>query len=48
MIAGIAVLATGYATRDTLSAGARPYTYVAVMAIGAMVVIIGALIRRDS
>jgi hypothetical protein len=47
MLGGIGVMAIGYTEPTLIGHGARPYAYLSVMAIGAMLTIFGALMWRD-
>ena len=48
MLIGLAVGIVGYAERSLVGGGARPYAYVSVLAVGAMMVLWGLLLWRDS
>lgn len=48
IIVGIGVLIIGYLEPSLVGRGSRPYAYISVMAVGAMMVIGGALLWRDS
>lgn len=48
IISGIGVLIVGYLEPSLIGHGSRPYAYISVMAVGAMMVIGGALLWRDS
>jgi len=47
LLGGIGVVATGYTEPTIIGRGTRPYAYVSVMAVGAILVILGALLWRD-
>jgi hypothetical protein len=47
IIVGIAVLVAGYLDPSWIGRGSRPYAYISVMAVGAMMVIAGALLWTD-
>ncbi len=47
IVAGIGVMAIGYIEPTIIGRGARPYAYVSVMAVGAMLIIAGTLLWRD-
>ena len=47
IVGGIGVMAMGYAEFSIIGRGARPYAYVSVMAVGAILAILGALMLRD-
>ena len=47
MLGVIGVLAMGYIDPPLIGRGARPYAYVSVMAVGAMLIIAGGLLWRD-
>jgi hypothetical protein len=47
MVIGVGVIGIGYAEPTLVGQGARPYAYVSVMAVGAMLAIFGALMWRD-
>jgi hypothetical protein len=47
MFGGIGVVAMGYAEPTIIGGGTRPYAYVSVMAVGAILIIAGALLWRD-
>jgi hypothetical protein len=47
MVGGIAVMVIGYIESTLIGGGARPYAYLSVMAIGAMLTVFGALMFRD-
>jgi hypothetical protein len=48
MATGAAVSTLGYAEPNLIGAGARPYAYISVMGVGAMIAIAGALLWSDS
>jgi hypothetical protein len=48
IIAGIGVLVVGYLEPSLIGRGSRPYAYISVMAVGAMMLIAGALLWTDS
>ena len=47
MLGGIGMVVIGFAEPAIIGRGARPYAYVSVMALGAMLIIVGALLWRD-
>jgi hypothetical protein len=46
--AGVAVSLVGYVRPAFIGQGGRPYAYISVMAVGAMLVIVGVLLWRDA
>jgi hypothetical protein len=48
IILGIGVLVVGYLEPSLIGRGSRPYAYISVMAVGAMMLIAGALLWTDS
>jgi hypothetical protein len=48
IIVGIAILVVGYLDPFLIGRGSRPYAYISVMAVGAMMVIAGALLSTES
>jgi hypothetical protein len=46
--AGIGAIVIGYVEPSLVGRGARPYAYLSVMAVGAMLVIGGVMLWRDS
>jgi hypothetical protein len=47
LLSGIGVVAIGSTEPTIIGCGARPYAYVSAMAVGAMLIIAGALLWRD-
>lgn len=47
MLFGTAVCVLGYAEPNIIGGGARPYAYISVMGVGAILVIAGALLWSD-
>jgi hypothetical protein len=48
MVIGIGVLTIGYLDPSSIGHGSRPYAPISVMAMGAMMLIAGALLWSDS
>ena len=48
LFGGLAVCIFGYAKPTLIGGGVRPYAYLSVMAVGAMLMIVGVLLWRDS
>ena len=47
VVVGAGIMVIGYSEPAMIGSGARPYAYVSVMAIGAMLTIVGVLMWRD-
>ena len=45
---GAAVCALGFMNSNMIGGGTRPYAYLSVMGVGAILVILGALVRSDT
>jgi hypothetical protein len=45
--AGVGIIVLGYSEPHLLGGRARPYAYLSVMAVGAMIVIIGIFLSRE-
>jgi hypothetical protein len=48
IIVGAGVCAFGYANPNLIGGGTRPYAYLSVIGVGAMLMIAGALLRSDT
>jgi hypothetical protein len=47
IIVGVLVMVAGYTNPTFIGSGTRPYAYLSVMAIGAMLIVFGTLLWRD-